>query len=91
MADDSGDGDVYHATFDTNQRQPNVDVTETVAELKDTDSDQLSPLYDCIDHVIDNIFSEPPDSDANVEVSFTYEGFRITIGQDGNATFRRRD
>lgn len=87
MADDAVDGEIHRTTFDTDQSQPNVDVTETVAELKNTESDELAPLYDCIDHIIDNIFSEPPRDEADVEISFNYEGFRITINQDGNAAF----
>lgn len=86
---DDGSSQRHKTTFDTDQAQPNVDVTETVAELKGVESDQLSPLYDAIDHVIDNIFSQPPDPEADVEVSFTYEGYRITVNQDGSATFRR--
>lgn len=87
--DDQASGDeAHHATFDTSDEQPTVDVTETVGELKGVESDRLSPLYDTIDHVLDNLFSEPPRPDADVEISFTYEGFRITVCQDGNATFR---
>ena len=88
MADDAANGDEYRTTFDTDENQPNVDITETVAEMKDIQSDELSPLYESIDHVVDNIFSEPPDPQADVEVSFTYEGFRVTVCQDGSATFR---
>lgn len=88
MADDVDSDDVYETVFDTDQHQPNVDVTETVADLKNVESDELSPLYDAIDHVIDNVFSDPPDSEADVQVTFSYEGFRITIHQDGRATFR---
>lgn len=90
MADDAANGDVHRTTFDTDQSQPNVDVTETVAALKNVESDELAPLYESIDHVIDNIFSKPPSDEADVEVSFNYEGFRVTISQDGNAAFRRR-
>lgn len=88
MGDDVDSDDVYETVFDTDQRQPNVDVTETVATLKGVESDDLSPLYDAIDHVIDNIFSNPPDPAADVQVTFSYEGFRVTIHQDGRATFR---
>ena len=91
MADDAADGEGHHTTFDTDQNQPNVDITETVAELKEVESDELSPLYDSIDHVVDNIFSQPPSPEADVEVSFSYEGFRITVTQDGAATFRSRE
>lgn len=88
MTEDAESGVDYQTTFDTEQNQPTVDVTETVAGLKDVESDELSPLYDSIDHVIDNVFSNPPSPDADVEVSFTYEGYRITVRQDGQATFR---
>ena len=88
MEDDVANGDGYQTRFDPEQNQPNVDITETVAELKGVESDDLSPLYDSIDHVVDNIFATPPKPVADVEVSFSYEGFRITIRQDGKATFR---
>lgn len=87
MADDGATDDGVRTSFDPDQNQPNVDITEQVAELKGVDSDELSPLYDSIDHVVDNIFSSPPDPEADVEVSFSYEGFRITVSQDGTATF----
>jgi|AntDeeMinimDraft_5_1070356.scaffolds.fasta_scaffold00092_25 hypothetical protein len=88
MADEVADGGGYETTFDPAQDQPNVDVTETVAELKGVESDELSPLYDVIGHVVDDIFSDPPQSGTDVEVSFSYEGFRITLSQDGDARFR---
>lgn len=91
MADDVANGEGHHTTFDPDENQPNVDITETVAELKGVESDDLSPLYDSIDHVVDNIFSTPPKSQADVEVSFSYEGFRITVSQDGSATFRPKE
>ncbi|MCU4801627.1 hypothetical protein OB920_14705 [Halobacteria archaeon HArc-gm2] len=88
MADEVADGGGYETTFDPARGQPNVDVTETVAALKGVESDELSPLYDAVGHVVDDIFSEPPRSGSDVEVSFSYEGFRITISQDGDARFR---
>jgi len=88
MAEDGDSDDAYETVYDTDQDQPNVDVTETIAELKGVESDELSPLYDAIDHVIDNVFSNPPEPAAAVEVSFSYEGFRITIQQNGHARFR---
>ena len=91
MRDDVADGEGHHTTFDPDENQPNVDITETVAELKGVESDELSPLYDSIDHVVDNIFSTPPEPEAEVEVTFSYEGFRITVSQDGTATFRPKE
>lgn len=86
MADDVANGNEYRTTFDTNQGQPNVDITNTVAELKGVESDELAPLYDSINSLLDNIFSRPPQPEAEVEVSFSYEGFRITVRQDGTVS-----
>lgn len=93
MADSSGgaddaDSDVVERTFDPAQADPTMDVTETVAELSGRDSDELTPLYGCIDDVAEHVYTNPPDPEAEIAVSFNYEGFRITLYQDGRATFR---
>jgi hypothetical protein len=41
-------------------------------------------MYEVTDHVIDNIFSTPPAAEAQFEVSFSYEGYRITLEQNGS-------
>lgn len=64
-----------------------MDVANVVAELEANDTDDLTPLYDTINHVIDNVFSDPPSPDAQIEISFTYEGYRITVNQGRTATF----
>lgn len=83
-----GDEEAVHRTFDRDREDPMYAVTETVAELKGVESDRLEPLYGCLDHVVDHIFSDPPDEEADLRVTFSYEGFRVTIDQDGHATFR---
>lgn len=79
--------EVIHVRFDTDEIDPSLSVAEAVAELEGTDPTELGTIYDAIDHVIDNIFSDPPSPDADVEVAFTYEGYRITVHQNGDATF----
>ena len=85
------DDGVAHVRFDTEESDPGLAVAEATAALKDVDTTELAAIYDCIDHVVDQLFSDPPDDDANVTVSFDYEGYRVTVQQDGSATFEPHD
>ena len=76
-----------HYEFDPSENEPTYIIVETIADLEGVDSDQLPSLYDTIDHMVDNLFSNPPIPKAQVQVSFTYAGYRITLNQDGSATF----
>lgn len=73
--------------FDTDTEEPGLAVAEAVAEIEGRDTTDLAAIYGCIDHVVDHIYSDPPAPEANVEVSFDYEGYRVTMRQDGEATF----
>ena len=92
MSDDRGSSDerersVIHRQFDPDDASPELDVVEVVANLEEGDQTDLSPLYSTIDDAISEIFSDPPAPEAQVNVTFTYEGYRITIHQDGSAEF----
>jgi hypothetical protein len=78
---------IIHRQLDPDGDPPVTQVTTIVADLDGVNNDELSPAYDQIDHVIDHIFSEPPVEAAQVQVTFTYEGYRITVEQDGAAQF----
>lgn len=83
---DPTETDVVRRKLDTSREAPATGVAETVAELEDEDYTELSPLYDCIDHVLDDLFSTPPAPEAQVEISFDYAGYRITVEQTGDVT-----
>ena len=85
-----GDGTV-HVRLDDDQPEPWLAVAETTAELKGVDATDLSPIYRCVDHLLERVFSTPPDPEANVEIGFDYEGYRVTVRQDGFVTFDPRD
>lgn len=86
---DDGSG-VVRVNLDTEAPEPVLSVVDAVAEIEGANATDLAPIYDCIDHVIDGIFSNPPAPEADVEVSFDYEGYRVTVHQDGTATFVQR-
>ena len=60
-----------------------------VAELEGKETTQLSALYDQVDSVVEEIFSNPSSPEAQIQMTFTFEGYRISINQDGSATFLR--
>ena len=84
---DDGDSGIVHRQFDTDADNPSTAVAETVAELKGVESTELGTVYDHLDHVLDHLFSNPPVAAAQVQIEFTYEGYRITMDQDGSARF----
>ena len=87
--DDRDRADARTATraFDTDQTDPNVAVVSALAEIERTPVEELPPLYDCIDHILEHLYSNPPADEADVQISFTYNDYRITVEQDGKARF----
>lgn len=81
------DDEIVHRTLDTAAAEPVGQVAETVAELEGKRHDELKPTYDHLDHVLDYVFENPPAPEAQVQITFTYEGYRITVEQDGSAQF----
>ncbi|MFC6725262.1 HalOD1 output domain-containing protein [Halobium palmae] len=83
--------EIVHRQLRTDREDPAAAVAEVVAELDGRRADELTATYRCIDGVLGNLFSEPPSPDAQMEVTFTYEGYRVTVEQDGAAKFVKVD
>lgn len=83
------DGEIVYESLDKARAEPAVQIAEVVASLEDTDQDRLTPVYRQIDHVLQHIFSDPPDESAQIEVTFRYENYRVTVEQNGEAKFVR--
>ena len=86
MANENTD-EIVHRTLHTDRDEPAVAIAETVAELEGSEPDELPTTYDCIDGMLDELYDDPPSPDAQMEVSFTYAGYRITVEQNGTAKF----
>lgn len=85
--DNDPESDIIHRELDTDAENPGVHVAEAVADLEDRDATNLSSMWDCVDGALDNIFSNPPAPEAQLEVTFSYETYRITVEQTGDAKF----
>ncbi|WP_459190719.1 HalOD1 output domain-containing protein [Halosimplex sp. J119] len=89
QTDQSDQTSIVHREFDTEQDDPASAIAEAVAEMEGCESTDLATMYERVDHVIDHLFSTPPAPEAQIQVEFSYEGYRITVDQDGDARFVR--
>ena len=81
------DEKIIRKELETDTDDPAVQVAESVAEIEEKETTDLAAMYECVDGVLDNIFSQPPDPTAQMQIEFSYETYRITIHQDGIAEF----
>lgn len=86
MADQT-DTEVIRRKLDTEGETPTVQIVEIVADLEQTNQSELPPMYNCIDGVLKNLFSDPPAPEAQMTIEFSYKTYRITVEQGGTATF----
>jgi len=86
MPSDHGD-EIIHREMDTEQDNPAEEIPLIVAELEETEISELATAWSCIDDVLAHVFSNPPSPEAQVEITFSYEGYRITVQQNGTAKF----
>lgn len=70
---------------------PQIDIARIVANLEGEEATDIGSLYDTIDHVVEHLYSNPPPIEAQAELEFTFEGYRIKLSQDGQATFMKID
>ena len=59
------------------------DLLEIIAELEDCEIEALPSLYNEIDHVVETMFETPPSERAQIEVSFSYAGYRVSVDRKG--------
>lgn len=85
------EADVHHRDlFEEDDEDPATELVEAVADLRGVDPNDLGPLYAWVDSLVGDLYSSPPPPDAQAVVEFSYEGYRVTLYQDGHAVFTRR-
>jgi|GEM_PF-455526 hypothetical protein len=81
------DEEIIRRTLDPERENPAPQIAEIIADIEDIDITKLPTMYHCVDWMLDNLFSQPPDPEAQMKIEFSYETYRITIDQDGTAEF----
>lgn len=79
--------EIVHRELDTDRENPAIQIVEVVAALEEEPEEELATVWGCIDDVLSPVFSTPPSPEAQLEITFSYEGYRVTVNQDGHAKF----
>lgn len=79
----------YHRNLKKSDTDPEVALIHALAEIKGVDETELTQLYFCINNMIEDLFRSPPPPEATAQLMFSYEGYHITIYQDGHTVFQR--
>lgn len=72
--------------IDPNPETAEYDFLSIVADVEGTTIDDLPSLWEDIDNLVQHVFEHPPADDAQVEVSFSYAGYRVSVDQTGGVT-----
>lgn len=59
---------------------------EVVADLEGVEIDALPSLYERLDHLVELLFENPPAREAQIELAFSYSGYRVQLTQGGQLT-----
>jgi len=59
------------------------DLLEIIAEVEGGEIETLPSLYNEVDHVVETMFKTPPSDRAQIEISFSYAGYRVSIDRKG--------
>jgi len=81
--------ELFEGRQPSDTENPEIDLAETVADLEGKEATDIASLYETIDHVVERLYSNPPPIEAQAQLEFTYEGYRIELSQDGKATFMK--
>jgi len=79
--------EIIHRELDTDGEKPAIQLAQAVAEIEEKDMTELPTMYNCVDGVLNHLFSNPPSPEAQMEIEFSYETYRISVEQNGTATF----
>jgi hypothetical protein len=77
------DGTVRYA-IDPDSETAEFDLLAGIAEVEGVEMDELPSLYAAVDHLVEGLYEEPPASAAQVELSFSYAGYRVNVDQNGH-------
>ncbi len=81
--------DTFHLSFDPNAEPVAHAVVKAASFVHNTDHDELAPLGSVIDaDALEAVIGHGGDADDDVEVTFSYEGLRITVSSDGDIWLR---
>jgi len=82
-SDPDGETDVVYRRIDPDPETTEYDLLDIVAGLEGVEMDALPSLYTAVDHFVETLYQTPPSREAQMEIQFSYAGYRITMDQTG--------
>ena len=83
LAATDGGTDVVYADISPTASAAEYDLLEIIAKLEETEIEDLPSLYTQVDHFVETLFENPPAPESQMEIVFSYAGYRITVMQTG--------
>lgn len=80
---DAREQTIVRRTISTDPDGAVADLLELVAGLQGVDIEELPSFYTETDHVVESLFTTPPSRRSQMQLEFSYAGYRITLNQDG--------
>jgi len=65
------------------------DLLEIIADVEGCQIEDLPSLYNEVEHVVETLFKTPPSTAAQMSLSFSYIGYRVTLDRRGNVKLVR--
>lgn len=81
---------IYRRKVEPDPDEPYLSFLHTIAEVEGCSIDDLPPLYDYVDHLVEHLFSTPPPAKAQVQMEFTYYNYRVNLDQEGNLSLMKQ-
>jgi hypothetical protein len=78
------DTGIVRRQISTDNDTVEVELLEIVAELEGVAEDELPSMYHELDQVVETLYETPPSTEAQMELSFSYAGYRIRMNQAGD-------
>ena len=82
----SGVPTILRTTIPPNPETAEYAFLEVIADLEGVEIEALPSLYEQLDHFVELLFKQPPARESQVELSFSYCGYRVRLTQDGQLT-----
>lgn len=85
---DGGDteGEIVNAHIDPESSTAEYDLLAVIAELEGVEIEALPPLYDQVGHFVEMLFRDPPAGESQMEIGFSYAGYRVRVTSHGQVT-----
>lgn len=78
-----GGSDIVCTQISPDPETTEYDLLEIIADLEGKEIEELPSLYTQVDHFVETLFDNPPSPESQMEIKFSYAGYRITIIQTG--------